>query len=184
MSSTVPAQAETRPFFGRPFAWLILALALTAVPLVGYMIDAGMSWERAHPAVNAMLNGTSAVFLCAGWLAIRSQRRRFHQQCMVAATVVSSLFLASYLARYAMTGTHRYPGEGWDKVVYLVILFCHMVLAAVVVPMILRALYLAFRRRHAAHRRLARWTWPIWMVVSLTGVAVYVMLYPLAGVLD
>jgi putative membrane protein len=79
-----------------------------------------------------------------------------------------------------MSGTHRYPGTGWDKALYLVILFSHMLLAIVVLPMILRALYLALKGRDSSHRRLARWAFPLWLYVSLTGVAVYCMLYPIA----
>lgn len=170
-----------RSLFGRPYAWLWLAIGLTAVPLCGYMLRAGMSWSEAHPALNAMLNATSAVFLVAGYLAIKRGDRDLHRRCMVTAVAASTVFLASYLTRYYLEGTHRYPGEGWDKILYLVILFSHMVLAAAVMPMIARALYLAWRGRYERHRALARWTWPIWIYVSVTGVAVYVMLYLYAG---
>ncbi len=175
--ATTPAELAGRPFFGKPFAWLAFALALTAVPLVGYMVRAELGWERMHPAINAMLNGSSTVLLFAGWLAIRGRHVAFHRACMVSAFATSSVFLASYLVRFAISGTHRYPGSDWDKTLYLVILFSHMVLAATVVPMVLRALWLGYKGRWAQHRRLARWTWPIWMYVSVTGVAVYVLLY-------
>jgi putative membrane protein len=186
MSSTEPRSAAPgprRPFYGKPFAWLLFALILLVVPLVGYMIEARMTWAQMHPAINALLNGTSTVFLVAGYWAVRKRRLAFHKSCMVAAFVASSVFLASYLVRFAISGTHRYPGDGLDKVVYLVILFSHMILAAVAVPLILRSLYLAWRDRLADHARLARITWPIWMYVSVTGVIVYLMLYPLAGAL-
>lgn len=173
--------AQTRPFYGRPFAWLIFALVLFAVPAIGFMISAEMDWNAMHPAINAMLNGSSAVFLVAGYIAIKRGRREFHRDCMVAAFTASSLFLASYLARFYLSGTHTYPGAGWDKTVYLVILFSHMLLAMVLVPMVLRALYLASKKRFAEHRRIARWTWPIWIYVSVTGVAVYLLLYPVAN---
>jgi putative membrane protein len=169
--------APGRPFFGKPYAWLAFALALVAIPLIGYMIRAHLPWHEAHPAINAMLNGTSAVFLATGWFAIKRRDIAFHRACMVSAFVASSVFLASYLARFAMTGAHKYPHVGWDRTVYFVILFSHMVLAVAVVPMVLRSLWLGYKGRYAAHRRLARWTWPIWMYVSVTGVAVYVMLY-------
>ena len=81
------------------------------------------------------------------------------------------------MARFATTGTHRYAGEGWDKTLYLVILFSHMVLAVVIVPLVARALLMALRKRFVQHRAVARWLWPMWIYVSLTGVAVYVMLY-------
>ena len=172
-----------RPFFGKPFAWLAFALALVAVPLVGYMVRAGLVWNRMHPAINAMLNGTSTVFLLAGWLAIRRRQIAFHRACMVSAFAASSVFLASYLARFAISGTHRYPGAGWDKTLYLIILFSHMLLAVVVLPMVLRSLWLGYKGRYAEHRRLARWTWPIWMYVSTTGVLVYLLLYQLGPAL-
>jgi putative membrane protein len=178
LSSERPA-----PFYGRPFAWLLFALALLAIPGVGVLWRAGMAWSDVHPAVNAMLNGTSAVFLLTGFAAIRRRQIAFHRSCMIAAVVASCVFLVSYVARYASTGTHRYPGEGWDKSLYLVILFSHMVLAVVVVPLVLRALLLARRKQFVAHRRIARWLWPIWIYVSLTGVVVYFMLYHLAGAL-
>lgn len=172
-----------KPFYGRPFIWLVFALLLLAIPIVGYMVQTKMAWEEIHPAINAMLNGSAGVFLVAGWHAIRNKDIEFHRTCMIAAFTASSVFLASYLARYAMSGTHRYPGDGADKVFYLLILFSHMVLAAVLVPMVLRTLYLGLRRRDAKHRRIAKWTLPVWMYVSVTGVLVYLMLYPIAGAL-
>ena len=164
-------------FYGRPFWWLLFAIALLAIPAIGAMWKAGMRWVEIHPALNAMLNGTSAVFLITGYAAIRRRHIEFHRSCMVAAVTTSGVFLISYLARFATTGTHRYAGEGWDKSVYLFILFSHMVLAVVIVPLVLRALLLARRKRFVQHRGVARWLWPMWIYVSLTGVTVYVMLY-------
>jgi putative membrane protein len=126
---------------------------------------------------NALLNGTAALLLFAGWVAIRRGRRDVHWKCMAGAFVVSCLFLASYLARMALSGTHRYPGSGAWRAVYLIVLSTHMLLAVTVPPLALRTLYLAVKRRYAEHRRLVRFTWPIWMYVSVTGVAVYVLLY-------
>jgi putative membrane protein len=127
--------------------------------------------------VNALLNGTSAVLLFAGWVAIRRRRADVHWKCMLAAFVVSALFLLSYLTRVAISGTHRYPGSGAWKAIYLVVLLTHMVLAIAVPPLALRTLFLASKKRFAEHRRIVRFTWPIWMYVSVTGVAVYVLLY-------
>jgi uncharacterized membrane protein YozB (DUF420 family) len=177
------AAAVARPFYGKPYAWIVFALLLLAVPMVGYMVQAGMGWEQMHPAINAMLNGSSAIFLASGFVAIRLKQVALHRACMVSAFTASSVFLASYLIRFAISGAHRYPGAGWDKTLYLVILFSHMALAVAVVPLSLRALYLGWRGRYAAHRRVARWTWPIWMYVSVTGVVVYLMLYPIADAL-
>lgn len=132
------------------------------------------------PTLNAILNTTSAVFLFLGWRAIRGGRRELHRNLMIAACASSVLFLASYLTRVALTGTHRFPGDGTLKAVYLVVLATHTVLAAVILPMVLRTLWLSLHARYAEHRRIARWTLPVWMYVSVTGVAVYVMLYHLA----
>lgn len=178
-----PSQADERPFFGRPFWWLLFAVVLFLLPAVGALLQSDMRWDEIHPALNAMLNGSSAVFLIAGYIAIKKRNITFHKQCMIAAFSASALFLASYLTRFYLSGTHRYPGDGFDKILYLVILFSHMILAAVLVPLVLRTLFLAFRDRRAAHRKLARITWPIWIYVSITGVIVYLMLYPLANAL-
>lgn len=172
-----------RPFYGKPFMWLLFALALISFPVAGYMIQADMAWDEAHPAINAMLNGASAIFLVTGYVAIRGRHVALHARCMIAAFITSTVFLISYLARFYLSGTHRYPGQGADKTVYLIILFSHMILAAIALPMVLRTLHLAWRKRFADHQRIARWTWPIWIYVSMTGVIVYLMLYPLASTL-
>ncbi len=171
--------AGSKDFIDRPFSWLVLAIVLIFIPLFGYMLQAGMELHAIHPAVNAMLNASCFVFLCVGRLAISKGRELLHKQCMIAAFAASSVFLASYLTRYAISGTHKYPGEGWAKTLYFVILFSHMLLAMVLVPLVLRTLYLGLKKRRKQHRRLARWTWPIWIYVSVTGVLVYLMLYQL-----
>ncbi len=135
---------------------------------------------RILPGLNAALNATSAIFLLAGWRAIRAGRRDRHRALMLAALGSSALFLVGYLTRVAMTGTHRFPGSGPLRATYLAVLASHTVLAVVALPMVLRTLYLALRERFDEHRRLARWTFPVWTYVSVTGVAVYVMLYHLA----
>jgi putative membrane protein len=129
------------------------------------------------PHLNATLNGISGVLLVIGWRLIRAGREDLHRACMLSAFVVSSLFLASYLTRVTLGGTHVYPGTGWDRTLYLVILVTHVVLAAAVPFLALRTLYLALRRRLETHRRWARVTLPIWIYVSVTGVVVYWMLY-------
>lgn len=139
-----------------------------------------MSLGEILPSVNATLNGTCAVLLLAGFTAIRRGRPALHRGLMLAACASSLLFLASYLTRIALTGTHRFPGGGALKAAYLAILLSHTVLAALAAPLVLRTLFLAFRERFPDHRRLARATLPIWMYVSVTGVVVYVMLYHLA----
>jgi putative membrane protein len=134
------------------------------------------------PALNATLNATCAVLLAVGFLFIRRRRISAHRRTMKAAFVVSVVFLASYLTYHQHAGVHRYPGSGAARTLYLAILATHTVLAVVVVPLVLRTLYLGNRSRFVEHRRIARWTLPIWFYVSVTGVAVYVMLYrPWAG---
>jgi uncharacterized membrane protein YozB (DUF420 family) len=171
------ADLQTRPFFGKPWAWLVFAIVMVAIPLVGTMVRAGLPWDEMHPALNAMLNGSSFVFLVAGWFAIRSGNTSFHRACMVSAFTASGVFLVSYLIRFAISGAHKYPGDGLDKTIYLVILATHSLLALVVLPMVIRSLWLGWKGRYAEHRRIARWTFPIWVYVSITGVTVYVLLY-------
>jgi protein SCO1/2/putative membrane protein len=133
------------------------------------------------PLLNASLNGAATVLLLAGFLAISAQRKRLHISCMIGATLVSAVFLASYtLYHFTVVpevGTTPYNGVGWRKAAYLALLFSHVVLAAVNLPMILRTLYLAKAERWDAHRALARWTFPVWLYVSVTGVLVYLVLY-------
>jgi len=129
------------------------------------------------PALNATLNATSACLLLAGYLCIRSKRVTAHAGLMVAACAVSALFLASYLVYHVQVGSVRFPGTGWIRPVYFAILISHTILAIAIVPLILRTLALAAHRRFTEHVALARWTLPLWLYVSVTGVAVYWMLY-------
>ena len=131
----------------------------------------------ALPSVNAALNGTAALLLIAGYLCIRRRRITAHRACMTGAFVASTLFLASYLTYHAHAGAVRFQGTGWIRAPYFAILISHTILAVVIVPLALRTLYLAARGRCEAHRRIARWTLPIWLYVSVTGVVVYWLLY-------
>ena len=131
--------------------------------------------------VNASLNATSALALATGWVLIRRRKAKLHRRAMVTAVAASALFLGFYLARVAFTGTHEFAGEGTAKVVYLSVLFSHMVLAVVVVPLVLRLLWLIRKRRFHEHARLARWTFPVWAYVSVTGLVVYLLLYQVYG---
>jgi len=131
------------------------------------------------PTINAALNSLSAVFLCAGFLFIRSRNRRAHRACMLAACACSTLFLLSYLVYHYQVGSVRFQGQGWIRTVYFAILISHTILAAAVVPLALITLVRALRERFDAHRRIARWALPIWLYVSVTGVVVYAMLYRL-----
>jgi uncharacterized membrane protein YozB (DUF420 family) len=133
------------------------------------------------PALNATLNGVSAVLITTGRLFIRSKKVALHRACMVAAVGTSTLFLASYLYYHAHVGSVRFPGQGWVRPAYFVLLISHTALAAVVVPLVLLSLTAALRRRFDRHRRIARWTFPIWLYVSVTGVMVYLILYKIYG---
>ena len=132
------------------------------------------------PSVNAALNAASATLLFLGWRAIRGGHRERHRALMLAACASSVLFLAGYLTRIALTGTHRFPGTGSLRLAYLAVLGSHTVLAALTLPLALRTLQLSLSARYLEHRRVARLTFPVWIYVSLTGVVVYVMLYHLA----
>jgi putative membrane protein len=131
--------------------------------------------------LNACLNGSAAVCLFAGWRAIRAKKRRLHGWLMASAFTISIVFLVSYLIRIKLTGTHHYPGAGAWKAIYLTILSSHMLLAAVTPPLAIRTVWLAAKRRFAEHRRIVRFTLPIWMYVSVTGVLVYLLLYHSPG---
>jgi putative membrane protein len=127
--------------------------------------------------LNAILNGTSAILLICGRVAIANKRTALHRGLMLTAFATSTLFLTSYLTRVALTGTHVDPHHGVLHVAYLTILITHMILAVTVVPLVLMALWAAWKARFEKHRKIARVTFPIWLYVSVTGVVVYVMLY-------
>ena len=129
------------------------------------------------PTLNAALNTLSAVFLCAGYFFIRSHNRDAHQRCMMAAIACSTLFLVSYLTYHFQVGSVGFKGQGWIRPVYFAILITHTILAAAVVPLVLVTFIRALRERFDAHRRIALWTFPIWLYVSITGVVIYLMLY-------
>jgi len=135
-----------------------------------------------HPALNAILNGLSAVFVIAGYVMIRGKRVVAHKTCMLAATATSTAFLISYLIYHyrlyaSGAGTVHFPGQGAPRYAYLTMLTTHTILAIVIVPLVLISIVRALRGNFAAHRRIARWTFPIWTYVSVTGVLIYVVLY-------
>jgi uncharacterized membrane protein YozB (DUF420 family) len=132
---------------------------------------------HALPAVNATLNGTSAVLLTGGYIFIRNGRKTAHHRVMLAAFTVSILFLISYLVYHWQVGSVHYPHTGMLRTVYLTILFTHTVLAATVPVLAILTLRRALKGQFARHRAIAQWTLPIWLYVSVTGVIVYLMLY-------
>jgi len=131
------------------------------------------------PSLNAALNSLSAVFLFTGYLLIKSGNRVAHRNCMLAAFGCSILFLVSYLIYHFQVGSVPFKGQGWIRLVYFTILLTHTILATAVVPLALITLTRAWRERFDQHRRIARWTLPVWLYVSVTGVVVYWMLYQL-----
>lgn len=129
------------------------------------------------PALNATLNAISALFLAAGYVFIRRRDIARHRFCMLSAFVTSALFLTSYLIYHAQVGSKPFPHEGPIRTVYFVILISHILLAITIVPLALITLSRGLKLRVPQHRAIARWTLPIWMYVSVTGVIVYLMLY-------
>jgi len=129
------------------------------------------------PALNATLNGTSAALLLTGRVLIAKRRMAAHRVCMIAAVVASALFLACYLFFHFKVGNILFLGQGWARPVYFAILISHVTLAIVIVPMAIVTLTRGLGGRYLQHRKIARWTWPLWMYVSVTGVIVYFMLY-------
>jgi putative membrane protein len=130
-----------------------------------------------HAALNAILNGTSAVLLVAGYSAIRSGKIALHKKFMISAFAVSSAFLVSYLLYHYRVGHVAFHGQGWIRPVYFILLSTHTILAIVIVPLIIVTLRRAWLGRFDKHRVIARWTLPLWMYVSVTGVIVYVLVY-------
>ncbi|PYX08416.1 MAG: DUF420 domain-containing protein [Acidobacteria bacterium] len=131
------------------------------------------------PVINASLNGTSAVLLLTGHNLIRRGRMAAHRAVMITAVITSSLFLISYLYYHAHVGSVRFQGHGWSRPLYFTILISHTILAAAIVPLVIITLSRALRERFDRHRAIARWTYPLWLYVSVTGVVIYVMLYHL-----
>lgn len=132
---------------------------------------------RDLPALNALLNLTSGLLVAFGIYFIKRKNIRAHKACMATAVGVSALFLTSYLVYHYQVGSVPFEREGWIRTVYLSILTSHTILAVAILPMVMRTVYLAWRGRFAQHVRIARWTYPIWLYVSATGVIVYLMLY-------
>ena len=130
------------------------------------------------PAVNATLNGLSAVFLTLGFIFIKRGQKIAHRNCMITAFCTSVVFLACYLTYHATVKTiTHFVQPAWFRPIYLAILFTHTVLAVVIVPLILLTLHRARKQDFVAHKKIARWTWPLWLYVSVTGVLIYLLLY-------
>lgn len=177
MSSSSVAESPTA-------RWVVVALSVlvfvgVGVVLYGLPRASAPGAPGALPTVNALLNGSAAAFLVAGYAFIRRKNVRAHRACMLTAFVLSSLFLVTYLMHHAQVGSVPFRGTGALRAVYLAILVPHVLLAAPVVPLALFTIVRGWKGRVPAHRKIARWTLPIWLYVSLSGVAIYGMLYHL-----
>ena len=131
------------------------------------------------PALNATLNGISTVLLITGWVLIKRGQRKRHEQVMLAAVLTSTLFLISYVIYHWQVGSVPFKGTGWIRTVYFAVLIPHVILAAAIVPPVLITVSRGLSKKYDKHRRIARWTLPLWLFVSITGVIVYLMLYQL-----
>jgi putative membrane protein len=129
------------------------------------------------PALNATLNSMSAMFLLVGYVLIRQKRQTAHRNCMIGALICSTLFLTFYLIYHYNAGRTVFKDPAWFRPIYLVLLLTHTVLAVVIVPMVIMTVLRAIKRNYELHKRMARWTWPLWMYVSVTGVLIYLLLY-------
>jgi putative membrane protein len=138
-----------------------------------------MSFTEALPTVNALLNGTATVLLTIGFACIKTKREKAHRACMISAFSVSVIFLFFYvLHKYLVQGVHTpFAGEGAWRTIYYTMLISHIILAVLIVPLVLTTLTLAIKDKREKHRAWARWTFPIWYYVSVTGVLIYCFLY-------
>ena len=134
---------------------------------------------EALPALNAGLNALAGGLVATGYGFIRTRRVAAHRACMLSATGVSTLFLISYVYYHAHVGVTRFQGQGWIRTVYFTLLISHTILAVLIVPLVLITLFFALRSQLPRHRKIARWTLPTWLYVSVTGVVIYWMLYHL-----
>lgn len=178
-----PAPTKPASDADRIIWWIIIGLTLLVVALVILLRwvprpDVLPPWAGRLPALNALLNTTCSILLASSWVAIRRGRAQLHQRLNLAAFVLSSLFLASYVTFHALVAPTRFPADNPLRPLYLGILLSHTLLAVVVLPMVLMSFWLALRGRLAGHRRLARWTMPVWLYVTVTGVVVYLMISP------
>lgn len=134
------------------------------------------SWVDQLPALNALLNSASTILIIFGFVAVKKRNYITHMKLMLTAFITSSLFLISYLLYHNFTGHTPFPGEGWIRPLYFIILISHIILSAFVVPLVLTSFYLAYSGKFRTHRKVSRWTFPIWLYVSVTGVLIFFIL--------
>jgi len=180
MTTQTKAQAPTAS--PRPYIAAIIGISLVATLFLFWLIYVHPAADAASvkltflPALNALLNGLSATALLIGYTFIRAHRIQAHRAAMFTAFAFSSLFLVSYIVNHALHGESHYPGHGLIKTVYLAILISHVSLSVIALPMVLTTFFFSLSGRIPMHRKIARWTFPIWLYVSVTGVVVYAML--------
>jgi putative membrane protein len=164
----------------RPLPAILLLSAFIATFLIWLIYFKGRiaapAWVGYLPSANALFNSLSALCLICGYINIRRRNRLVHMRFMLSATVFSSLFLLSYITYHYFHGDTKFPGQGWIRPVYFFILITHIVLSMVALPLILATLWYALRNQFQFHRGVARWTFPVWLYVSVTGVIVYFVL--------
>ncbi len=180
---TTVARTAARPSNTRPAIAAILAISAAATLFLFWLIyvhpasDAGSTRYAFLPALNAILNGLSATALLIGFTFIRARKIAAHRASMITAFVFSTLFLVSYIAHHALHGDVKYPPHADFRTFYLSLLASHIVLAIVALPMVLVTFFFSLTRRFPQHKKIARWTFPLWLYVSITGVITYVMLH-------
>lgn len=168
-----------------PVGWAIGIISLLILLIVAALLLIPRQTTANHldvsflPLFNAGLNGASGLFLLTGFIFIRHRQIRWHRLCMLSACGLSALFLMSYVVYHTIVGATSFTGQGWLSPLYFTILISHIILAALVPPLVLTTLYRAWQGTFIQHRQIARWTLPIWLYVSVSGVLVYLMLYHL-----
>jgi putative membrane protein len=153
----------------------ILVSVLLFIPQTGKLGDIDLYFL---PKLHAVINSLTAIALVAGYYFIKNQNRRYHRFAMTTAFVLSILFLVSYVLYHYQVAPTAFGGEGTAKTVYYFILLTHIVLAAVIVPLVLLSVYFAISQQYQKHKKVSRWTFPLWLYVSITGVLVYIMIAP------
>lgn len=185
MLTTTPSADNDAQLARRPLPVILALSALIAAALVWLIYFKGgvegPSWVASLPAANAVFNSLSATCLVLGYREIRRRRREIHMRYMLSATVFSTLFLVSYITYHYFHGDTRFPGHGIIRPVYFFILITHIVLSVIALPLILGTLWYALSTQFRFHRRVARWAFPIWLYVSVTGVLVFAILRAYTG---
>lgn len=173
----------TGPSIERKYLGLIMVVSVMIPLLIAYLIYRPQmadqkSWVYLLPHLNALINGATSILLLAGLFFIRRKQVNYHRSMMLSAFILGSLFLVSYVVYHSSAPSTSFGGTGWIKSVYYILLLSHILLAAVVVPLVLMALYFALKGKITQHKRIVKFAFPIWLYVSITGVAVYLLISP------